>query len=138
MKFLRFRIAIRSQFAIVQIVNTVISTEVVVPTTVTAGRQMRPHTAHAGSAQGTSDVSMTEAAEVSALNPAQSAHTSAKVSDMTPAETSNVTSTEASEMGSAKASQVAAATKASPARRCLCTHETADQCCCDQENYHSS
>ncbi len=130
MKFLRFRIAIRSQFAIVQIVNTVISTEVVVPTTVTAGRQMRPHTAHAGSAQGTSDVSMTEAAEVSALNPAQSADMSAKASDMT--------STEASEMGSAKASQVAAATKASPARRCLCTHETADQCCCDQENYHSS
>jgi hypothetical protein len=80
---------------------------------------------------------MTEAAEVSALNPAQSADMSAKDSDMTAAETSNVTSTEASDMGSAKASQVAAA-RASPARQCVCAHETADQCCCDQENYHSS
>jgi hypothetical protein len=46
---LRFRIAIRSGTAIVHVVNTVINTEVM-PTTVIAGRQMRPHADHAASA----------------------------------------------------------------------------------------
>ena len=136
---LRLRIAIRSQASIVQVINT----EAVVPTTVIADRQMRPRADRAGSAQGITDVSMIKAAEVSALNPAQSADMSVKTlniaPDMTPAETSNMTSTEASDMGSAKAAaQVAAATKASPTRHCVRAHETAGECCCDQENYHSS
>ena len=140
---LRLRIAIRSQAAIIQVINTVINTEAVVPTTVIADRQMRPRADRAGSAQGITDVSMIKAAEVSALNPAQSADMSVKTlniaPDMTPAETSNMTSTEASDMGSAKAAaQVAAATKASPPRHCVRAHETAGECCCDQENYHSS
>jgi hypothetical protein len=136
---LRLRIAIRSQASIVQVINT----EAVVPTTVIADRQMRPRADRAGSAQGITDVSMIKAAEVSALNPAQSADMSVKTlniaPDMTPAETSNMTSTEASDMGSAKAAaQVAAATKASPTRHCVRAHETAGECCCDQENYDSS
>lgn len=136
---LRLRIAIRSQASIVQVINT----EAVVPTTVIADRQMRPRADRAGSAQGITDVSMIKAAEVSALNPAHSADMSVKTlniaPDMTPAETSNMTSTEASDMGSAKAAaQVAAATKASPPRHCVRAHETAGECCCDQENYHSS
>ena len=136
---LRLRIAIRSQASIVQVINT----EAVVPTTVIADRQMRPRADHAGSAQGITDVSMIKAAEVSALNPAHSADMSVKTlniaPDMTPAETSNMTSTEASDMGSAKAAaQVAAATKASPTRHCVRAHETAGECCCDQENYDSS
>jgi hypothetical protein len=52
-------------------------------------------------------------------------------------EASNVTTTEPSDMGSAKAARVAA-TKASPARHCVCAHQTADQCCGNQESYHSS
>ena len=136
---LRLRIAIRSQASIVQVINT----EAVVPTTVIADRQMRPRADRAGSAQGITDVSMIKAAEVSALNPAHSADMSVKTlniaPDMTPAETSNMTSTEASDMGSAKAAaQVAAATKASPPRHGVRAHETAGECCCDQENYHSS
>ena len=136
---LRLRIAIRSQASIVQVINT----EAVVPTTVIADRQMRPRADRAGSAQGITDVSMIKAAEVSALNPAHSADMSVKTlniaPDMTPAETSNMTSTEASDMGSAKAAaQVAAATKASPTRHCVRAHETAGECCCDQENYDSS
>src|SRR6202046_2702642 len=127
---LRLRIAIRSPAAIIQVINTVINTEAVVPTTVIADRQMRPRADRAGSAQGITDVSMIKAAEVSTPNIPP---------DMPPAETSNMTSTEASDMGSAKAAaQVAAATKASPTRHCVRAHETAGECCCDQENYHSS
>ncbi len=109
--------------AIVHVVKTqVIPKMEVVPRSVIASGQVRSHADHAGSAQGTADVSMTEAAEVSALNPAQSAGMSAKAADMPPAEPSKVTSTEASDMGSAKASQMAAAARASPARHLrLCT-----------------
>lgn len=109
----------------------------VVPRSVIASGQVRSHADDVGSAQVTTDVGMTEAAEVSALNPAQSADMSAKASDTTSAETSYMTSTEASDMGSAKTSHMAA-TKASPARHCVCAHKTADQCCGDQESYHSS
>jgi len=103
-----------------------------IPWSVIASGQVGPHVRsdadHTGSAQGATEVSMTETAEVSARNPAQSADMSAKPSDMTPAETSYMTSTEAS--------QVAA--KAAPARQCVRAHHTADQCCCDQESYRSS
>ncbi|HEY2528825.1 MAG TPA: hypothetical protein VGJ20_12900 [Xanthobacteraceae bacterium] len=121
METLRFRIAIGSQAAIVQVINPEVA-----PATVIAGRQMRPRADHAGSARGTTDVSMTET-EASALNPVQSADMSAKTPDMPPdmtsAETSNMTSTEASDMGSAKAAaQVAAATKASPTRHRIRAH----------------
>jgi hypothetical protein len=137
-EFLRFRIAIGIQTAIVHVIKTqVIPKMEVVPRSVIASGQVRSYADHTGSAQGTTDVSMTEAAEVSALNPAQSADMSAKASDMTLAETSYMTATEASDMGSAKASHMAA-TKASPARHCVCAHQTAEQCCGDQDSYHSS
>jgi|SRR5271156_2671632 len=129
----RVRIAIRVQNAIVHVVKTaVVSKMEAIPWSVIASGQVGPHVRsdadHTGSAQGATEVSMTETAEVSARNPAQSADMSAKPSDMTPAETSYMTSTEAS--------QVAA--KAAPARQCVRAHHTADQCCCDQESYRSS
>jgi hypothetical protein len=54
-EMLRVRIAIRIQTAIVHVIKTEL-----VPTTVIAGRQVRPHTDHAGSAQGTTGVSVAE------------------------------------------------------------------------------
>jgi hypothetical protein len=130
----RVRIAIRVQNAVVHIVKTAVIPKMeVVPWSVIASSQVGPHVRsdadHAGSAQGATEVSMTEAAEVSARNPVQSADMSAKPSDMTSTEPSDMTSTEAS--------QVAAA-KAAPARQCVRAHDTADQCCCDQESYRSS
>jgi hypothetical protein len=131
-------IAIRIQTALVRVIKTKVVPKVkVVPRSVIASSQVRFHTDHIGSAQDTTDVSMTETAEVSALNPAQSADMSAKASDMTSAETSYMASAETSYMASAKASHMAT-TKASSARRRVGVHQTAGQCCGDQESYHSS
>jgi hypothetical protein len=110
-EMLRIRIAIRIQTAILHVIKAE-----VMPTTVIAGRQMHPHAGHSSSALRTTDLNMAETAEVSALNPAQSADMSAKAPDMA--------SANASYMASAKASHMAA-TKASSARPRRCVHQTA-------------
>jgi hypothetical protein len=115
-EMLRIRIAIRIQTAILHVIKAE-----VMPTTVIAGRQMHPHAGHSSSALRTTDVNMAETAEVSALNPAQSADMS--TADMS-AKAPDMASANASYMASAKASHMAA-TKASSARPRRCVHQTA-------------